>query len=252
MCRVGLVPARAWSTDALTHVVGGEQLTIGGAGVLDTTIGVVDQSGLWTASPQGHVQGGRSQLGSEVIGHCPAHHRAAVRIENDGQVQPPLPGADVRDVAEPQLIWCTRVKLPLHQVFGLDFRVGDRRATEALRWSTGQPGLAHQASHTLARDPLASSTKFGMHAWRSVCTATSVVHGSNLFGQRNIRLGTSRWSTMQPGVVAAGRYLQHATQLSDRVVRLRRRDEPIAAHRVVSLKLLCQGIARRPFRVGTV
>src|SRR5262245_50024134 len=73
-----------------------------------------------------------------------------------------------------------------------------------------------------------------MYPGCSVRTATSIVYGSNLFSQGDIGLRPRRWPAVQPCVVASGRHPQHATQLSDRIVRLLRRDEPIAAHRVVS------------------
>src|SRR5215210_8674369 len=44
----GVIPARTWSPDALAHLMSREQLAVRGAGVLNATIGVLNQARFWT------------------------------------------------------------------------------------------------------------------------------------------------------------------------------------------------------------
>jgi site-specific DNA recombinase len=106
--------------------------------------------------------------------------------------------------AEPEPIGTGRDELPLHQVLGLDRRIGHRRPAEAPRGPADQPSGAHQPSDAFARDPLAVSPQFGMDARRPVGAAAPVVHRPDLLGQGRIGLGASRGPAVLPGVVAAG------------------------------------------------
>src|SRR4051794_40417585 len=74
-----------------------------------------------------------------------------------------------------------------------------------------------------------------MDARCAIRATAPVVNGPTLLYQRQIGLRATGWPTVPPGVVAARGHLQYTTQLSDRILGLFRRDEPIAAQRVVSL-----------------
>lgn len=74
----------------------------GEARVLAAPIGVVHQPWTRPAIPQCHVQRVQHQIDAQVIGHGPAHHLPAERIQHDRQVQPPAPGPDVGDVCDPE------------------------------------------------------------------------------------------------------------------------------------------------------
>jgi hypothetical protein len=75
-----------------------EQITVRSAGVLTSAIGVTDQA-CWRASAvQRHLECLCDQLRAQVIRQGPADDLARVGIQEDRQVQPALPGADVGDV----------------------------------------------------------------------------------------------------------------------------------------------------------
>jgi hypothetical protein len=74
----------------------------------------MDERGSWSASPQSHVERFGCQFRAEVVSHRPSHNTPAERVEDDRQVQPPFPGAYVRDVGRPQPIGCIRLEITLH------------------------------------------------------------------------------------------------------------------------------------------
>jgi hypothetical protein len=108
-------------------------------------------------------------------------------------------------------------------------------------------GDAGCSSKTCRSDSILAETR-RRRATRGVRPGTigataALVNGPNLLRQRQVGRDTTGWLTMLPSVVAAWGDLHHATELSDRMLGLLRRDKPIAAHRVVSL-------ARRPRLFG--
>src|ERR1051325_777393 len=153
-----------------------------------------------------------------MISHRPADHLAAVRVQDDRQVQPALPGADIGDIGEPCLIGSGGGELALHQIFDLDVRVSYCCPSEAPWWTASEPSDTHQTSDAFARDALLPRTQVGMNTRCTIGGATLFVNGTNLLCQRRIGHGPPRRLTISPGVVAAGRDLKHSTQPSDRVL----------------------------------
>ena len=72
--------------------------------VLATPVGVVDQSRLWPAGVDSHVEGIEHDLGSQVVRHRPADDPSGVGVQDEREVEPALPGPDVRDVCDPKTI----------------------------------------------------------------------------------------------------------------------------------------------------
>ena len=66
-------------------------LAEGDGGVLTALIGMVDHV-LRTSLPQGHVQRVEHELGTQVVGHRPAHNAAGEGIDHHGQVEKTGPG----------------------------------------------------------------------------------------------------------------------------------------------------------------
>src|SRR6266511_4602337 len=213
----GVIPARTWSPDALAHLMSGEQLAVRGAGVLNAAIGVLNQPPFRTTCCQCHGECGRGQFGAQVVGHGPADHCAAVGVDDDRQVQPALPRADVGDVAEPFLVRCAGGEVALHEILDLHFWISDGRSTEPTWRPTHQTSLAHEASNALAGDALLMLAQFGMDTRCAIGATAPVVNGPNLLYQRQVGLRATVLLTVTPGVVVSRGELQHATQLSDRM-----------------------------------
>lgn len=75
-----------------------------------------DPFGGATACPGGHGQGIGDEFGAHVIGHRIAQPAARAQIEHRGQIQPPLTGRDVGDVANPGDIRLAGIEPPADQV----------------------------------------------------------------------------------------------------------------------------------------
>src|SRR3990170_6743486 len=76
----------------------------GQARVLAPTVGMVNEPGPGASIPQGHVERVDDKRALQGVGHRPAHHAPAERLQHDRQVQPPAPGPDVGDVGDPEPI----------------------------------------------------------------------------------------------------------------------------------------------------
>src|ERR1700732_3485003 len=138
-----------------------------------------------------------------MISHRPADHLAAVRVEDDRQVQPALPRADIRDIGEPCLVGSRGGELALHQIFDPDLLVGHRCPSEAPWWPTDQTGDTHQSSHAFARYTLVPSAKVGVDTRCAISGAALFMNRSDLLIQSGVGHGTPGGLTMSPGVVAA-------------------------------------------------
>jgi len=114
-------------------------------------VGVVDQSSARSSIPQRHLQRIEHQLGSEVAGHAPADHPPAPGVDDDRQVQEPLPGRQVGDVGAPQRIRLADAEVPLDQIVTeLGLLVTSRGSDATPATHTPQLGDAHQPGDALA------------------------------------------------------------------------------------------------------
>src|SRR5215208_642106 len=77
---------------------------------------MVDQSRLWPASVDRHVQCIEHELGPQVVRHGPANDLPGVGVEYEREVEPSLPGTHVRDVRDPQAVRGPGGEVALHQV----------------------------------------------------------------------------------------------------------------------------------------
>src|SRR5690349_3133749 len=132
----GVVPAGTWSSNAVPQAMRAEYLRVGRTQVLNTSIRVVDHAWPRSSIRQCHLQRCRCQLGPQMVGKRPADDFARVGIQNDGQIQPALPGADIRDIRQPHLVWCNWAELSSHQIADWRCRIRHGRPTEATRAPT--------------------------------------------------------------------------------------------------------------------
>ncbi len=85
----------------------GQALAVAVAGVLAAPIRVVDESGRWPASGDGHVEGVEGDAGGQTGAHRPADDPAGEEIEHDREIEPALAGRDVSNVGQPER-WLSR------------------------------------------------------------------------------------------------------------------------------------------------
>ena len=205
---------------------------------LAALIGVPDQSGRRAALRERHLQRVGDELGAHVIGHASSRRSGATEDVLDGdQVQPALPGPQVGDVGDPQPVGRRGEERAVDEVLA-DPHTGhpDRCLAALASDQPRQAGLAHQALHALAPDPLAVAE----HAARRGCAASHRRRGSSAWISRMRSISRSsstrarRRPTALPGVKARAADAEHAAHRLDRVLGLLRRDEP-EDHRRVSL-----------------
>jgi hypothetical protein len=65
-----------------------------------------------------HVQGVEDDPGVQRVAHTPAHDAPAEDIEDNGEIEKARHRRDVRDVRDPELIWCGRAKRPFDEIGG--------------------------------------------------------------------------------------------------------------------------------------
>jgi hypothetical protein len=86
-----------------------------------------------------------------VTRQLPADDPPCVNVKNDGEVAPPFPGVDVREVGQPQLVGPIRAEVALHQILGRNRReTRDRRAARRPFAHAFDAIPPHQAFHRAA------------------------------------------------------------------------------------------------------
>src|ERR1035437_5167382 len=93
-----------------------------GTGVLGSAVGMEYRTGSKVDVFRGHVDRVTDQVGAHMIGHRPAHNRLGMTVDHRGQVEPPSPGTDVRNIPYGPGPWGRSGEVPLHVV-------GDGRRT---------------------------------------------------------------------------------------------------------------------------
>src|SRR5215207_5261977 len=107
--RGGVVPAHPGGAHRLDHAEAVAQLTEFGRGVLTATVGVEDHP-VDVAATGGHrgLQGVGDEFGAHVLGERPADHPSGEQVDDGGQIQPALTGAQVdtsrRSAVKQQLV----------------------------------------------------------------------------------------------------------------------------------------------------
>lgn len=88
--------------------------------VLTTLIAVYDDLAIRFLAPHGHHQRVERQLARESGLHRPADHVMGEEINNHRQIQPALPGADISNIGDPDLVSPDNGELPLHAISSND------------------------------------------------------------------------------------------------------------------------------------
>src|SRR6266545_2644527 len=167
------------------------------------TVGMMDQPSGGLAPVQGHLEGVHRELGAQVVGHGPTDHLAGAAVQDRGQIQPALLGGD------------------------------GRRRCRRTRSGRARPG------RTAAPPGPAPGWPWGRGgsgpAGGAVGPARVVVDLADTLQQLLVGPLAGGQAAVAPGIEAGTGDAKDPAQEADRVVCLLRRDEPAAAHRVVSL-----------------
>ena len=142
------------SAHALRTTVLLESVPIDCAGVLRSTVGMMQEAVIWSTSFGGHVERIQDEIGGHGGCHRPTDHSPREDVHDGCQIQPPLLGGYIRDVCDPYLIG-GRCAEPLVQDVGRNGEVmvgvsgHHERATVMARRDSR---LLHQTMHALTAD----------------------------------------------------------------------------------------------------
>jgi len=181
---------------AATH--GGDQAGLGEGtakvpgGILDAAIGMKEQARRGSAVEQGHGKGGKNELGVDGSAHGPTDDPAGMEVHDAGKIKPALPGWNVGDVGDPDLVGgggcrshCKEVgsnRVVMIAVGGLNAMAALLAALDAL--------AAHEACNAIATVAASDGTKVEIDAGRAVGLSAFAMDGDDGLGQSDVFDGT--------------------------------------------------------------
>jgi hypothetical protein len=173
------------------------------------------------------------ELGAQIVLERPADDAAAEAIDDDCEIEPALPSAQVGDVGDPQPVRGRRREVALHEVVG-DAHAwhADRRATTAPLDDAADAVLAHQPLHALATDRDVVGSQVAVDARRAVSATACDVQLPDPLEQSSITERSRRRWPRRPGVEAGTADAEDAAERLDWMVGPLRSDEPKDAHRL--------------------
>src|SRR5487761_941988 len=186
------------------------------------------------------LEGGEEGLGHRVVeaiatsAHGPPDNAAREDVEDDGQVEPALPGPDVGDVADVLLIRLVRAEVAVHEVGRHRQRgvaLGGLSIAAPVR--AFDPQLMHQAAHPFAgAADVVVVSELVPDSRHSVIAARAGVNGGDERAQSRVFFLTRAFRPGPPGVVAARGDTEQPAHSPHVVVRLLSLHEPEDLYRV--------------------
>src|SRR5215216_1724296 len=192
---------------------------------------MVDQSRLWPASVDRHVQRIEHELGPQVVRHRPADDPTGVGIQHEGEVEPALPCPDVGYARHPQAIRCFGSEVALHEI-------GCRESAFGMRAQSGtnlspvtsapeQRGLPHEPCHALSGAPHAQHPQLEVNPRRTVGLSAVSVNADDLLQKQGVCPCPSGRRSISPTIEAAPGDLQSPAHHAHPVVRFLCLDERV-------------------------
>ena len=104
----GVVIGIALAGHALPDAEAGETLTVSVGGVWDAAVGVEDEAGQRLAAPDGHAEGGESEICVDAVGEGVADDLLCAKVFHNSAVEPALAGGDIGNIADPCGVWLVK------------------------------------------------------------------------------------------------------------------------------------------------
>lgn len=222
----GVVEAVAAVAHAACDSVRAERASVVVARVLRPAVGVGDEARLGQSLPHRHRQRGQDEVRAHVVLHRPADDAPRVEVDDDGEVEPPLPRAHVRDVGRPCAVRRVDDEVAVEHVrFGDHVYRRARAVPRAPSIRAREPSLAHQPRDALSARVKALLAQLHEHARASVRASTLSVRDHDLGAELSITKRVLREPSLLPRVVPATRDTEHAAQQSDVMASLLCADE---------------------------
>jgi len=111
------------------------------AAILGSLLGV-DDGALRASASHGHHDGVQDEFAAQACAGGPADNQSREQIHHDCQIQPTLPGANVRDISDPDLVRADDVEISLDQIGRDDSGFATGVAPSSVAMSQGAIGGA--------------------------------------------------------------------------------------------------------------
>src|SRR5882724_1325814 len=160
-------------------------------------------------SPRGHPEGISHQFGAHVLSHRVTDHLFREAVQHRRQVQPPLPGTDIRDVADQfdsGSIGGEVAADQVGQVVGVTGDRGDRPPRPRL--TRHQAQLTHDHTDCLRVHDRAPTTQLGADAAVPIRAVGIVEARPDLYRERLTAPRGGRWCPITPRVIARPGHLR--------------------------------------------
>jgi hypothetical protein len=176
----------------------------------------MDQRAARSSTTDGHQNGIEHQLTMDRCTSRPANDPSRVKVHDDGQIQPTLPGADIGYIRDPDTIGRGHGKLSFEQIRNQHRWLAYRDMPRLITVQGAKTILSHEALDTVVTAGFASLSQIQKHARCTVDAVTGDKRGANQAQKPRILYGTIRNRIQQPFVVAAWRNLKHLAHCLDR------------------------------------
>src|SRR5271157_2518916 len=153
--------------------------------------------------PGRHRDSNGDERGLVVIVHRPPDYHAGRAVNDQGEVKPPFPGRDIRDVTDHFLAGLSRGEITVYQI-------GDRPGLAG-----HQVQLPHELADQLVADLLAAADQGRVHAPVPVFFPVGLEQRLDLDFQQLAPLRCGRFRPRPPVVVSGFRYSQPFAHLHD-------------------------------------
>ena len=75
---------------------------------MDAAVGVEDEAGQRLAAPDGHAEGGESEICVDAVGEGVADDLLCAKVFHNSAVEPALAGGDIGNIADPCGVWLVK------------------------------------------------------------------------------------------------------------------------------------------------
>lgn len=100
----GVIVAISFAAHAALNAAILEDASVLAAGVLASSIGVMNEAAVWPALREGHVERGGNERRRQRVVHGPAHHFARAKVDDGGEIEPAFERPHVGDIRDPDRI----------------------------------------------------------------------------------------------------------------------------------------------------
>ena len=175
----------------------------------------MNNSPAWTTTAYGHQHGVENELAGYRRPSRPPDDLSGEQIHDDSEVEPALPGADIRNIRNPRLVWTRDVEIALQEVWDQLRGLGRRAVPDSIPSNRSDLINAHQPHYAVLAARLAGLPKIEEYSGRAVDTVACRKRRADQPQEPNVLDGSLTDEFLNPGVVPAWSHLQHPAHRSN-------------------------------------